>query len=44
MRSRFLSPAGTPELNGPPMLGHRFAEMTHVAGFRPDLHAEATST
>jgi hypothetical protein len=42
MRSRFVFPPGTPDFIGAPMLDHCYTEMTHLAGFLPQLHAHMT--
>ena len=39
MRSRFILPAGTPDLLGPLLIDHCYTEMAHLAGFLPRLHA-----
>ena len=44
MRSRFILPAGTPDLLGPLLIDHCYTEMTHLAGFLPDLHAAVNAS
>ena len=39
MRSRFIFGPEIPDLIGPLMLDHCWTEMTHLAGFLPELHA-----
>jgi hypothetical protein len=44
MRSRFILPAGTPNLLGPLLIDHCYTEMTHLAGFLPRLHEFVKTT
>ncbi|MEM7286158.1 MAG: hypothetical protein AAF480_07390 [Actinomycetota bacterium] len=44
MRSRFIFPAGVPDLIGPVLIDHCWTEMTHLAGFLPHLHARVVGT
>ena len=43
MRSRFIFPAGAPDLIGPVLVDHCWTEMTHLASFLPYLYAAVTA-